>query len=177
MSSRKSAVPLLAACLALACAGSRPERRPAYGAFDPTAYAEAWRRSVDAVQSKGYELEMQDQARGILVTKERELQAPCGAETCLSRERLYLRLTPGGQAIANLVREHWDVATRQWSPSADPLSVAAVEKAQADLLAPLVRDGKVTLRKSARDEPCTGDDECERGLACVARRCAKAKKG
>jgi hypothetical protein len=177
MSFSKVAVPLLAACLALACAGSKPERRPAYGAFEQAAYADAWRRSVDAVLAQGYELEMQDQARGILVTKERELQAPCGAETCLSRERLYLRLTQGGQAIANVLREHWDVATRQWSPSADPASIAAVEKAQADLLAPLVKDGKVTLRKSALDEPCTGDDECEKGLACVARRCAKAKKG
>jgi len=177
MSFPKRAIPLVAACLAVACAGSRPERRPAYGAFDPVAYADAWRRSVEAVRAKGYELEMQDQPRGILVTKERELQAPCGAETCLSRERLYLRLTPSGQAIANLLREHWDVATRQWSASADPASIAAVEQAQADLLAPLTKDGKVTLRKSGPDEPCTGDDECEKGLACVARRCAKAKKG
>ncbi len=177
MSFRKSAVPLLAASLALACAGSRPERRPAYGSYDPAAYAEAWQRSLDSVRAQGYELEMQDQARGILVTRERELQAPCGAETCLSRERLYLRLTPGGQAIANVLREHWDVATRQWTPSTDPTSITAVEKTQADLLAPLVKDGKVTLRKSALDEPCTGDDECEKGLACVARRCAVAPKG
>ncbi|HET9596865.1 MAG TPA: hypothetical protein VFP65_14855 [Anaeromyxobacteraceae bacterium] len=177
MSFSKRAIPLVVAALVIACSGSRPERRPAYGAFDQAAYADAWQRSVDAVRAQGFELEMQDQARGILVTRERELQAPCGAETCLSRERLYLRLTPSGQAIANLLREHWDVATRQWSPSADPASIAAVEKAQSDLLAPLVKDGKVTLRKSAQEEPCTGDDECEKGLACVARRCAKAKKG
>jgi hypothetical protein len=51
-----------------------------------------------------------------------------------------------------------------------------VEKAQSDLLTGLVKDGKVVLRKSGLDEPCTGDEECDKGLACAARRCTKAPK-
>jgi hypothetical protein len=168
---------LATALLALACAAAKVERRPAYGAFAKEAYDDTWRRSLKALEAQGYELEMQDQGRGILVTKERELQAPCGLEICLSRERVYLRLTSGGQAIANLLREHWDVAARRWTPSADPASIAAVEKTQSDLLAGFVKEGKVTLRKSGLDEPCTGDEECDKGLACSARRCAKAPKG
>jgi hypothetical protein len=161
------------AVLALACAPGRVERRPAYGRFAGDGFDDVWTRSVRAIEGQGYQLEMQDRARGILVTRDRELQAPCGAETCLSRERVFVRLTGAGQAILNIQREHWDPAARRWNASSDKASIAAVEKAQRDLLAEVV-GGNVELRLSGLQEPCGGDEECERGLSCWSRRCFKA---
>ncbi len=158
------------AIVALACAPSRVQRRPAFGEFTRGSFEEVWNRSVHALESQGYQLEMQDKPRGILVTRDRELQAPCGAESCLSRERVFLRLTGAGQAILNIQREHWDPASRRWNAAAEKPSIVAVEKAQRDLLAEVV-GGKVELRLSGLQEPCGGDEECAGGLACWSRRC------
>ncbi|HEX9290612.1 MAG TPA: hypothetical protein VF904_13895 [Anaeromyxobacteraceae bacterium] len=164
------------AIVALACAPSRVQRRPAFGEFTRGSFEEVWNRSVHALESQGYQLEMQDKPRGILVTRDRELQAPCGAESCLSRERVFLRLTGAGQAILNIQREHWDPASRRWNAAAEKPSIVAVEKAQRDLLAEVV-GGKVELRLSGLQEPCGGDEECAGGLACWSRRCYKACDG
>jgi hypothetical protein len=159
-----------------ACAGDRPQRRSAHARFEKSTFDEAWQRSLEALSAQGYELELEDRARGILVTKERELQAPCGSETCLSRERAFLRLTDGGHGIANIQREHWDPAARRWSVSSERAAVAAVEQAQLEL-ARRALGGEPELRRSAVDEPCSADEECLKGLACApSRRCAKATR-
>jgi hypothetical protein len=155
-----------------ACASDRVVRRAAHGTFPGSTYEDAWVRAERAVQAHGYRLELRDHERGILVTDERELQAPCGKETCLSRDRVFVRLTKAGQAVVNLERQHWDPAARRWEPTADAASLASVEQAQLDLLRD-VAPGDLALRRSARDEPCRADDECARSLACVANRCAE----
>ncbi|MFL5273763.1 MAG: hypothetical protein ACJ79E_17030 [Anaeromyxobacteraceae bacterium] len=156
----------------LACASGRVVRRAAHGAFPGATYEEAWERAERALTSRGHQLEMSDHERGILVSDERELQAPCGAESCLSRDRVFVRLTPAGQAVVNVQRQHWDPAARRWDLTEDAPSVAAVEQVQLEILKDVV-PGELALRRSARDEPCRGDDECLRGLSCVSNRCAE----
>jgi hypothetical protein len=163
---------LAAALLVLACASERVVRRAAHGTFPGPTYAEAWERAERALTSRGHRLEMSDRERGILVSDERELQAPCGAESCLSRDRVFVRLTPAGQAVVNVQRQHWDPAARRWDLTEDAASLAAIEKVQLEILRDVV-PGELTLRRSARDEPCRGDDECLRGLSCVSNRCAE----
>src|SRR6516165_5478314 len=85
---------LAAAVLVLAaCASDQIQRRPAHAAFPRAGFDDVWTRSGRVLEGQGYTLELQDRGRGIIVTGARELQAPCGAETCLSRERVYLRVT------------------------------------------------------------------------------------
>jgi hypothetical protein len=164
------------ALLLAACASDRLVRRAAHGAFPGATYEDAWARAERALQARGYHLEMSDHERGILVTDERELQAPCGSETCLSRDRVFVRLTRAGQAVVNVQRQHWDPAARRWDLTQDAASIAAVEKVQLELLKDVV-PGELVLRRSAREEPCRGDDECEPGLACLANRCAEPAAG
>jgi hypothetical protein len=171
VSLRTLAVAALAAAL-LACAASRVERRAAHGAFAREGYADAWERAERAVEAQGFGVEMRDRQNGILVTNERELQAPCGAESCLSRDRVFVRLTAAGQAVVNIEREHWDAAARRWSASSDPAAIAAVEKAQLDVLRAIV-PGELALRRSAVDEPCRDAGECQPGLACQVYRCKR----
>jgi hypothetical protein len=173
MSLRPLAIAALAVAAGLcACAAERVERRAAHGAFARDGYANAWERAAGAVEAQGFAIEMRDRQNGILVTNERELQAPCGAESCLSRDRVFVRLTPAGQAVVNIEREHWDAAARRWSASSDPAAVAAVEKAQLEVLRAIV-PGELALRRSAVDEPCRDAGECQAGLACDVYRCRK----
>jgi len=93
----------VAAALALAgCAGPTVQR-PAHGSYDAAFRLEVWQRAVMTLGAHGYELSFEDPALGVLVTRERESQAPCGETTCLSRETVYVRLD-GGHLFVNVAR-------------------------------------------------------------------------
>jgi hypothetical protein len=159
----------LAAVLASACAGPAVQR-PAHGTYDQGTKREAWGRALEAVERRGFKVQFQDVSLGVLVTSERELQAPCGDTTCLAKETLYVR-QQDGRAVAYLSRSMWDATLRTWSAPSAGGDIAAVEKEQMSIMRD-VADGDLQLRASRRGEPCSTDDECERGLACSARRCA-----
>ncbi len=163
---------LLAATALLGCAASGPlQRRPAHGAFPPAAREATWARAQEVVRAEGYEVGFADQARFIVVTKERELQAPCGEEQCLARESVFLRLGDG-RAMLSIHRETWDQATRRWLAVSEPGGVERVEAAERAMLH-AITGGGAELRLAREGEGCGHDAECERGLACSQRRCAR----
>ncbi len=156
----------------LACAASGPlQRRPAHGAFPPAALEATWARAQEVVHAEGYAVGFADASRFILVTKERELQAPCGEEQCLARESVFLRLADG-RAMLSIHRETWDQATRRWLPVSGARGVARIEAAERAMLH-AVTGGGAELRLAREGEGCGHDAECERGLACAQRRCAR----
>ncbi len=158
----------LAVVTAAGCAGPKVQR-PAHGAVDRATRRESWTRALEAVEQRGFTVRFQDPSLGVLVTSERELQAPCGETTCLAKETLYVR-QQDGRAVAYLSRTMWDSALRTWSGPSTSDDIAAVEKEQLAIMKD-VADGDLELRASRAGEPCSTDDECERGLACASRRC------
>jgi hypothetical protein len=167
---RRLLLPLLAA--ALSCAADRPLRRPVHGAFAGASFDATWDRALEVLRAEGYEIGLADRARGILMTGERELQAPCGEAQCLSRESVFLRLAPSGQATLSIRRSRWNPAEGAFGEGTDRRSVEATERDQQALLAAITR-GSTELRLARRGESCGADAECERGLACQARKCGR----
>ncbi len=144
-------------------------RRPAHGDFDPGERAAVWERTAQAVRERGYELALADPARGILVTRELERQAPCGGTTCLARDILHLRIEDG-RAVANLQRRVWDAALRTWAEPSDRRAIKGIEAEEREFLSSLgVRE--IVVRRSSAGEGCADDADCAGGLACSSRRC------
>jgi len=163
---------LLLLALSIACAGAPSVRRPAHGEFAVASRAAVWEKALAVLSAEGYELGLADPERGIVITTERELQAPCGADQCLSKETLFLRLGAGGEAQLSLERSHWDQAELRFAPASDARSIEAVERTEAALLRAITGRG-AELRLARSGESCGIDAECEPGLACRQRRCAR----
>jgi len=132
--------------------------------------AEAVERAAAALAGRGYQMALADPVRGVVITGPLELQAPCGASTCLARQTIYLRVA-AGKATLSVDRELWDSSARRWVQPEDPPSVEALERDEAALLRELSGAVEVELRRSTAGEPCGRESECQGGLACLARRC------
>ncbi len=156
--------------LLLACAGEKLARRPAHAATPRLEGADAVGQATGALAGKGYQMALADPVRGVVITRPLELQAPCGASTCLARQTIYLRVA-SGKATLSVDREHWDSSARRWAQPDDPPSIEALERDEAALLQELFGAVEVELRRSVAGEPCGRENECQRGLACLARRC------
>lgn len=167
---RRLLLPLLAALIC--CAPARAIRRPAHASFDKSGFDSTWERALEVLHAEGYELSFSDRARGILLTAERELQAPCGDAQCLSRETVSLRVGPGTKAMLSVHRTRWDQASASFVEGFEPRSVEAVEKTEAALLA-AITGGATELRLARDGESCATDSECEAGLACKSRKCSR----
>lgn len=118
----------------LACAPSRSARvlgrRPpwressatgpvvARARFEPSDFDSVFRRAVRSLVQDGYEVVSCVPERGWVTTAPRELDMPCGASSCLSRQSLAVVL---GYRTARVTfaREHFDTTTKGWEPSAD----------------------------------------------------------
>ena len=83
---------LLALSAACASSGAVAGRRAAHGGFPKASYDATWERALEVLRAEGYEVGLADRQRGILMTTERELQAACGDQQCLSRGSVSLRL-------------------------------------------------------------------------------------
>jgi len=164
----------VAAALALAgCAGPAVQR-PAHGSYDAAFRLEVWQRAVTTLGAHGYELSFEDPALGVLLTRERESQAPCGETTCLSRETVYVRLD-AGHLFVNVARTLWDTTRRGWAAATDARAIDAIEDTQAALVKEISERG-ADLRQSRKGEACYAARDCEKGLACVRRRCGAAAR-
>lgn len=162
-------LPVLLALLA-GCASDAPVRRPAHASTPRLESAAAVERAAALLSEKGYELALADSARGVVITRPLELQAACGSSTCLARQTVYLRVA-GGRTTLSLDRELWSSSARRWAQPDDPASVEALERDEAALLQELFGAAEVELRRSLAGEPCGRENECQRGLLCLARRC------
>lgn len=157
------------ALLACGCATARVAPRPAHGKFNPATGAATAKRALQEVTKRGFDVAFNDTARGLILTKTRENQAPCGESSCLARDTLVLRLE-GGNAVAVLSRRLFDPALRVWDVPRDPAALDAVEADQKGLLAAFLPEPPV-LRLSHDGESCADDANCDAGLRCENRRC------
>jgi hypothetical protein len=169
---RRHLLPLLVLCAAACASSGAAGRRPAHGGFARTAYDATWERALEILHAEGYEVGLADRQRGILMTMERELQAPCGEQQCLSRESVSLRLGTDGSATLSIHRQQWNLERRAFAEASDPRSVEAVERAQASLVQ-AITGRSADLRLSRKGESCADEGECEKGLGCYERRCTR----
>lgn len=159
------------AALAAGCAGApRTTARPAHGAFDPAQARRATDQAIDALKARGFELAFSDAKRGLILTRQREGQARCGASECLARDTFVVRLERGN-ATAVLSRLLFDAALRTWVSPHEPDDLDAVEADEVALLSAFLQ-APPTLRRSRAGESCADSDSCDPGLRCENRRCS-----
>jgi hypothetical protein len=107
------------AAVAAACAAPRATPRPAHGTFDPAQAKRTTAGALETVAKRGFELAFHDAPRGLILTRTKEGQAPCGRTECLVRDTYVIRLEEG-HAVAVLTRQLFDAALRAWEPPAIP---------------------------------------------------------
>ncbi|BDG08904.1 hypothetical protein [Anaeromyxobacter paludicola] len=170
--SRALILPLVAV-LALACGPKRLAYRPAEGGFPKASYEENWQRALDALEARGYSIQISDRSRGILGTQEVELQVPCrGEQSCLARQSIQMRIRPDGKASVSIARKLWSSVTRQFAPPAetDVAGMASLERDQELLLKEILGE-KTAGSRGADGDLCEKDDQCAEGRVCAQRRC------
>jgi hypothetical protein len=81
--------------------------------FEPSHFHSVFRRAVRHLVQDGYEIVSCDPERGRVTTATRELDFPCGASSCLSRQSLTVVL---GHRVARVTfaLEQFDSATKGW---------------------------------------------------------------
>jgi hypothetical protein len=162
-----------AAALALAaCGAGAPALRPAYGVLPGGQRDGAWARAQALLRERDEEVALGDPQRGVLVTRLRERDVPCGAASCRVREVLHLRIEDG-RAAATLDRQHRDPAGG-WRAPSSPAEVAAVVEEERMILARLLAT-RIEVRLGHAGEACSATADCSSGLACVSRRCVKVR--
>ncbi|HZZ85579.1 MAG TPA: hypothetical protein VFE30_13655 [Anaeromyxobacteraceae bacterium] len=165
---------LAAAALVLAaCGPKRLAYRPAESSFPKGDFDANWARAVDALEARGYPIQISDKARGILGSQEVEVQVPCGAEqSCLGRQSIQMRINPDGRATVMVNRKIWSSVTRQLAPpSESDLAAMGALHADQELLLREVLGEKTEGSRGADGDPCTKDDQCHEGRICAQHRC------
>jgi hypothetical protein len=163
---------LVLACLALGCA---PRALLVDHPVDPVPLAReqvrpglsdvVWFRAIHLLTGRGYGLDACDEGRTALRTSRTELDAPCGATTCLARQ--YVTVKVGWRAVRLSVRrEVWDPTYRDWVPLLDPRSVADAVRVERALLAELMAQADLWTAapiRAAEDSPCPRPAPCQPG--------------
>lgn len=171
----RSAVACAACALALAaCGAGSPALRPAYGVLPGGQRDAAWARAQALLRERDDEIALGDPQRGVLVTRPRERDVPCGAAPCRVREVLHLRIEDG-RAAATLDRQHRDPAAGGWRAPSSPAEVAAVVEEERGILERLLAS-RIEVRLGHAGEACSATADCGAGLACVSRRCVKVRE-
>lgn len=165
---RLTLLPLVAAALA-ACATPRVAPRPAHGSYDAGQAKRTTEAALEAVKARGFDLAFHDALRGLILTRTREGQAPCGVNECLTRDTYVIRLEDG-RATAVLSRQLFDSALRSWDVPRDPADLDAVEADEVAMLKAFLEKSP-ELRLSREGESCAGPENCAAGLSCDGRRC------
>jgi hypothetical protein len=165
---------LIAAALALAaCGTAAPALRPAYGVLPAGERESAWARAQALLRERDDEVALGDPQRGVLVTRPREREVPCGAAPCRVREVLHLRIEDG-RAAATLDRQLRDAAGG-WRAPANPAEIDAALAEERLVLERLHATG-VEVRSGRVGEACSATPDCTPGLGCFARRCVKVRE-
>jgi len=175
---RPNAAAVLAGSVAVlfllaACGSQRLAYRPAEASFPKAAFDANWARAVDALEARGYPIQISDKSRGILGTQEVELQVPCrGEQSCLARQSIQMRINPDGRASVVVLRKLWSSATRQLAPAAetDLAAMSALHRDQ-ELLLKEVLGEKVAGSRGSDGDPCDADGQCAEGRVCALHRC------
>ncbi len=165
---------LAAALLVLpGCGPKRLAYHPAEASFPKDRFEATWARAVDALEARGYPIQLSDRARGILGTQEVELQVPCGAErSCLGQQSIQMRINPDGKATVIINRKIWSSVTRRLAPpsEADIPAMSALHQDQ-ELLLKEVLGEKTEGSRGADGDPCEKDDQCSEARICAQHRC------
>ena len=132
--------------------------------FEPERFDMVFQSAVRAVRARGYEIVSCDPMFGAIATARTELDAPCGASTCLAREVASVKLGYR-RARVTLTREVWDATLRAWRAPDDPRSVEAIDREEREILEEAVR-GPPADGESRLADAC-GGSACDMG-PCVA---------
>jgi hypothetical protein len=159
-----AAVPAVVGCVPAAhsslrasshAAGEPP--RAARAPFQPGRFDAVFVSAVRAVRARGWKILSCDPDLGSFATAATESDAPCGASTCLARQRVAVKLGYR-RARVTLIREVWDTTLRSWRVLDDPKSVATIDREERELLEETMRletaDGAPRLAEACGPSVC-----------------------
>lgn len=147
------AVPLLA------CAGAQGPRAERVAGSTPPARVElvpkdgaaVFEQAVRAVVRDGYAMRLCDARRLRVRTSPVELEAPCGATTCLARQSVEVKMGYRA-AVVWVAREVYDGAERRWRPDREGSEGAARELVARIVGAPRLAPPRNPCAPAARVE-------------------------
>ena len=126
-----------------------------------------WAQAVRLLTARGFEFDACDDGRSALRTAPSEVEAPCGATTCLARQ--YVTVKVGGRAVRLSVRrEVWDSAWRGWVPLIDQRSQDDAIQMERELLGELMAEAN---RWAGPPPWSAGQPHCPRPRACEPGQC------
>jgi hypothetical protein len=126
-----------------------------------------WARAVRLLTARGYQFDACDDGLSALRTARVEVEAPCGATTCLARQ--YVTIKVGWRAVRLAVRrEVWDASWRDWVPLTDPRSQADVIRLERELLGELMSQAN---RWAGRPPWSVGQPRCPQPWPCEPGQC------
>jgi len=170
--------PLLAFASLAACAtpaptghlravGQGPAHLPpgARAPFEPERFDMVFQAAVRAVRARGGDLVTCDPVYGKIATATIELDAPCGASTCLARQLTTVKLGYR-RARVTVTREIWDSTLREWRAPDDATSVANILQEQQQLVESAIR-AHLEAAETRLAEACESNP-CDVSAACVA---------
>jgi hypothetical protein len=154
-----------AACSAPAPTGhlraiaQRPWHLPpgARAPFEPERFDIVFGAAVRAVRARGGELVTCDPVYGKIATATVEIDAPCGASTCLARQLTTVKLGYR-RARVTVTREIWDSTLREWREPDDATSVANILREQQELVEAAIQQdmehAETRLAQACGSDPC-----------------------
>jgi len=126
-----------------------------------------WAQAVRVLTERGFAFEACEDGLGALRTVPTELDAACGATTCLARQ--YVTVKVGGRAVRLSVRrEVWDTTWRGWVPLTLPRSQAAAIELEHELLGELMARAN---RWSGPPPWSASQPHCPQAGTCESGRC------
>ncbi len=132
--------------------------------FEPERFDVVFQAAVRAVRARGGDLVTCDPVYGAIATATIELDAPCGASTCLARQLTSVKLGYR-RARVTVTREIWDSTLREWREPDDTTSVDHINRAERELVEDSIRE-HVASAETRLAEAC-GSNPCDVS-ACVA---------
>jgi hypothetical protein len=134
----------------------RPRGLPAgaRAGFDPARFESVFATAVELVRGRGHEIITCEAPFGLMTSAPIELDAGCGATTCLAREIARVKLGHR-RARVTLTREVWDTTIRAWTRQEDAVVREELSRAERDLVERMVAADDAALRRAA-DDPCVG---------------------
>jgi hypothetical protein len=124
--------------------------------FDPARFEDVFASAVELVRGGGHELATCEAPYGLVATAPLELDAGCGATTCLAREVARVKLGHR-RARVTVTREVWDPAVRAWTRQEDDGAREELAQREREIVERMVAGDDAASRR-APDDPCVPAD-------------------